>query len=82
MASCSDSFPTRPTSNGRLELRHGDRVLMYTDGLTETQNAKGDFLDQEGVRRWLVSARAPTPRTWLTPRSKNCGSGVAADVRR
>ncbi len=50
-------LPDAPYVNGRLELRPGDCVLLYTDGLTETQNAKGDFLDQEGVRRWLVSAK-------------------------
>jgi phosphoserine phosphatase RsbU/P len=50
-------LPDAPYVNGRLELRPGDRVLMYTDGLTETQNAEGDFLDQEGVGRWLVSAQ-------------------------
>lgn len=42
--------------NGYLELRHGDRLLVCTDGVPETQNARGDFLDLDRVREWLAAA--------------------------
>ena len=50
-------LPDAPYVNGRLELQHGDRMLMYTDGVPEAQNPQGDFFDYEGVKGWLASAR-------------------------
>jgi phosphoserine phosphatase RsbU/P len=41
--------------NGHLELRHGDRLLVCTDGVPETQNPGGDFLDLDRVREWLAA---------------------------
>lgn len=35
----------------RIPFEPGDRLLMYTDGLTETTNAAGEFLDVAGLRR-------------------------------
>jgi len=35
---------------------NGDLILLYTDGVTEAQNAAGEFFDSERVRRWLTSA--------------------------
>ena len=52
-------------TNDRLELQHGDRVLMYTDGVPEAQNPQGDFLDYEGVRRWLASVAQDASATSL-----------------
>jgi hypothetical protein len=40
-------------SNDERPLRRGDRVLLYTDGVSEAQNARGDFFDGERVRNWL-----------------------------
>jgi hypothetical protein len=42
-----------PYKNGGVDLRHGDAILVCTDGLPETQNARGDFLDL--ARDWLTS---------------------------
>ena len=36
----------------------GDRLLLYTDGMTEALNAAGEFVDVERVARWL-SANQP-----------------------
>jgi phosphoserine phosphatase RsbU/P len=44
-------------ANDRLELQHGDRMLMCTDGVPEAQSPQGDFLDFEGVKHWLASAQ-------------------------
>jgi serine phosphatase RsbU (regulator of sigma subunit) len=41
--------------NARLELQHGDCMLLFTDGIPETQNPAGDFLDLERIKGWLAS---------------------------
>lgn len=33
-----------------LQLSPGDKVAIYSDGLTETENSKGEFFGAEGVR--------------------------------
>jgi sigma-B regulation protein RsbU (phosphoserine phosphatase) len=33
-----------------LQLTPGDRVIIYSDGLTETENAAGEFFGADGVR--------------------------------
>lgn len=30
-------------------------MLLYTDGVTEARNPKGEFFDDERVRRWLTA---------------------------
>jgi len=42
--------------NGELTLQEDDWVLLYTDGVPEAQNARGDFLDNERLKPWLASA--------------------------
>ena len=42
-----------------MTLRPGDRLLLYTDGVPEAQNPRGDFLDAEGLRRWLAASDGP-----------------------
>ena len=31
----------------------GDRVLLYSDGVSEARNTKGEFFESERVARWL-----------------------------
>ena len=42
-----------------MTLRPGDRLLLYTDGVPEAQNPRGDFLDADGLRRWLAASDGP-----------------------
>jgi serine phosphatase RsbU (regulator of sigma subunit)/anti-sigma regulatory factor (Ser/Thr protein kinase) len=42
----------------RLVLEAGGRVLVYTDGLTETPRPGGEFFGQERLEEWLRSAVA------------------------
>ena len=42
---------TQNCSMLRVSFEPGDRLIMYTDGLTEASNAGGEFLDVEGLKR-------------------------------
>jgi sigma-B regulation protein RsbU (phosphoserine phosphatase) len=49
-------MPDAIYTNSQLDLHDGDCVLLYTDGIPETQNPQGDFLDLDRIRGWLASA--------------------------
>ncbi len=53
-------FPGAAYTNERLELREGDRILVYTDGIPEAQRADGEFLDTDRLRQWISTTRANT----------------------
>jgi hypothetical protein len=50
-------FPEAVYTNGHANAEPGDHVLLFTDGVPETQNAQGEFLDNERVQEWLASHR-------------------------
>ena len=37
----------------KSQLAPGDKVVIYSDGLTETENAEGEFFGTEGLRACL-----------------------------
>src|SRR5262249_48567928 len=43
--------------NTVVDMRDGDTVLMYTDGVTDAQNRSGEYFDADRVRRWLTVGR-------------------------
>ncbi len=49
-------MPDAVYTNSQLDLHDGDCVLLYTDGISETRNPRGDFLDVDRIRGWLASA--------------------------
>lgn len=40
-----------------LKLIKGDKILMYTDGLVETANYRGEFFDEELLLKWVKNNR-------------------------
>ena len=40
---------TRAVTNHNFTMEVGDTMLLYTDGLTESRNSKGELLDIEGT---------------------------------
>jgi sigma-B regulation protein RsbU (phosphoserine phosphatase) len=47
-------FPDNPLTMRELELVPGDLVIFYTDGLTEAENAIGDFFGEERLMKTVV----------------------------
>ncbi len=37
--------------SGRIHLQPGDRLVLVTDGVTEAENARGDFYDNERLEK-------------------------------
>lgn len=46
---------------GRIELAPGDRLLFYTDGITETQNRQGEFFGLERLSTSFMQHRSLSP---------------------
>jgi serine phosphatase RsbU (regulator of sigma subunit) len=71
-----------------LRLAAGDALVVSTDGLTESRDARGRFLGAEGVRDWLVrltgsaQARADAVVRLLRRRSRRIADDLAILVVR
>lgn len=39
-----------------VDLQHGDRVVLYTDGITDVFDSRGDMLGVEGVQKFVREA--------------------------
>lgn len=44
-------FPDNPLAEHRIQLKPGDCVVIFTDGLTEAENVAGDFYGEERLAR-------------------------------
>ena len=49
-------FPEARYEEGEVTLHSGDRLLLYTDGITEAQNAEGELFEEERLERELRDA--------------------------
>ena len=76
-------FPDAVFSGQRFELQQDDRILIYTDGLPEAQNAAGEFFDMERVKQMLSGPggnAASLARSALDQLTKWTGGGFDDDV--
>ncbi|MGA7930463.1 MAG: PP2C family protein-serine/threonine phosphatase [Candidatus Sulfotelmatobacter sp.] len=55
------AFASATYTNAVRALEPGDRLLLYTDGLIEAADAKGDFFGQDAVSALLRETGALTP---------------------
>jgi sigma-B regulation protein RsbU (phosphoserine phosphatase) len=53
-------------TNSETRLDSGDVVFFYTDGVTESRNRAGEFLDRQHVGLWLESTAADAARITRT----------------
>lgn len=51
-------FPECSYEQGEVEIMPGDRVLLFTDGITEARNEAGDEFGEERLIRLAVESRA------------------------
>lgn len=59
-------FGASPALVGEEDLEPGDRILFYTDGVTEARTPDGQFFDAERLAEFLerqAAAGGPTPET-------------------
>jgi sigma-B regulation protein RsbU (phosphoserine phosphatase) len=50
-------IPDAPFASFETQLFPGDRVVLYSDGITEAEDPKGCMLEEEGLATFLDSAR-------------------------
>jgi sigma-B regulation protein RsbU (phosphoserine phosphatase) len=66
-----------------LILEPGDRLLLYTDGATETQNAQGEFFGEQRLCQAFTAQRGQSPEVALGNLLEELrefrGSGAFAD---
>ncbi len=64
-------MPDATYESDRCSLHAGDRLILVTDGVTEAENARGDFF--EDSRLETVAAKDPTLEGILGAVANFCG---------
>ena len=75
-------FPEMPYQPQLLELRGGDRLFFYTDGLTDRANRAGDNFGEEGVIAAARKSQHATPAhmtEMILAESERFAQGVPPD---
>jgi sigma-B regulation protein RsbU (phosphoserine phosphatase) len=49
-----------------LQLRPGDALVLYTDGITECKNHRGEFFETAGLESALAAPLSPDPSALIT----------------
>ncbi len=69
-------LPDAVYESDRYSLHAGDRLVLVTDGVTEAENAEGEFFDNE---RLEIAARKGTMQDIFAAVSEFCGSTPLSD---
>jgi serine phosphatase RsbU (regulator of sigma subunit) len=57
--------------SSRLQLQRGDRLLLVTDGVTEAENARGDFYENERLE--AIAAQSTSLNEIFASLANFCG---------
>ena len=68
------AFPAAPRTESRLELRLGDLLVFFTDGVSEPENAYGEMFGEERLAELVLPSCAPGQRP-------DCGGGLESVPR-
>jgi phosphoserine phosphatase RsbU/P len=69
-------LPDAEYKSARLQLKTGDRLILVTDGVTEAENAKGDFFEDS---RLELAAQTGTMEDIFAAISAFCGGTALSD---
>jgi sigma-B regulation protein RsbU (phosphoserine phosphatase) len=76
-------FETGSYDVGRVPFKAGDVVLLFSDGVTEATNQKGEEFGDERLLTWLKRSRDRPPSAIIdevrTALSEFCGTAAAHD---
>jgi sigma-B regulation protein RsbU (phosphoserine phosphatase) len=50
-------FPAWPYEDSTIEMRAGDRLLLFTDGITEASDANGQEFEEAGIATFAMANR-------------------------
>jgi len=64
-------------TSDRCQLRAGDRIILVTDGVTEAENARGDFFDTERLE--AVAAKSTSLEDVFVAVANFCGGTPLGD---
>jgi phosphoserine phosphatase RsbU/P len=70
-------LPDATFESARCQLKSGDRFILVTDGVTEAENAMGDFF--EDSRLEAAAAKAPTLEGIFSAVSEFCAGNPLSD---
>ncbi len=69
-------LPDAVYESDRYSLHAGDRLVLVTDGVTEAENAEGEFFDNE---RLEIAAKKGSMQDVFAAVSEFCGSTPLSD---
>jgi serine phosphatase RsbU (regulator of sigma subunit) len=55
-----------PYEDRELHLDAGDRIVLYTDGVTDGMNAEGEFFGEEALKQVIRQARDLPPEALVS----------------
>ena len=70
-------FPELSYEEASISLRSGDFLVAFTDGVTEAENAEGEFFDNERLE--AVAAKTPTLEDIFSAVNEFCSGNPLGD---
>jgi serine phosphatase RsbU (regulator of sigma subunit) len=72
-------FPDATYANMSVPFRRGDRLLLYTDGITEAHDIAGEEFGRERLRQFLIDSNGSEPASTLDQLFEQIATGNPQD---